>query len=161
LALLLLRAVTATGLLAVADTLSVERTTDDLVANTRQVLHTTATHEHDGVLLQVVAHTGDVGRDLDAVGEPHTGHLAQCRVGLLGSRGVDALAHTPPLRTPLEGRRLGRRHLVLPALADQLLNSGHCHSVSCLAGVTSVVTIRRHCRCHDLRIVPRLHAPAL
>src|ERR1700712_1571028 len=53
-ALLLLRAVTATRLLAAADTLRVERATNDLVANAGQVLHTTAADEHDRVLLQVV-----------------------------------------------------------------------------------------------------------
>src|SRR3954467_15921679 len=69
-ALLLLRAVTAAGLLAVADTLGVQRTTDDLVSDARQVLHTAATDEHDGVLLKVVTDTGDVGRHLDTVAQP-------------------------------------------------------------------------------------------
>src|SRR6478736_1674093 len=59
-----LRAVTAAGLLAVADTGGVERAADDLVANARQILHTTTTHEHDRVLLEVVPLTRDVRRDL-------------------------------------------------------------------------------------------------
>src|SRR5919112_3014793 len=58
-ALLLLRTVTAAGLLAVADALGVQRTADDLVADAREVLHPTATDEHDRVLLQVVADTRD------------------------------------------------------------------------------------------------------
>ena len=37
---------------------------------------------------------GDVGADLDAAGEPHAGHLAQRRVGLLGGGREDAV-HTP------------------------------------------------------------------
>src|SRR5215467_436344 len=82
-ALLLLRAVAAASLLAVLHALGVERTTDDLVADTGEVLHTTATHEHDRVLLQVVAHARDVRRDLDAAGQPHTGDLPQRRVRLL------------------------------------------------------------------------------
>src|SRR3954467_13994895 len=85
-ALLLLRAVAAAGLLAVADTLGVQRTADDLVANTGQVLHTTAADEHDGVLLQVVADAGNVGGDLDPAGQPNTGDLTQSRVRLLGRR---------------------------------------------------------------------------
>src|SRR5579875_1491701 len=112
--------VAATGLLAAADTLGVQRTADDLVADTGKVLHPAATDEHDRVLLQVVADTRDVRRHLDAAGEPHPGDLAQRRVRLLGRRRVDARAHAAPLRAALEGRRLGLADLVLPALADQL-----------------------------------------
>src|SRR2546423_7809065 len=75
-ALLLLRAVAAAGLLAVAHALRVKRTTDDLVTNAGEVLHPATTHEHDGVLLEVVPDTRDVGGDLDAVAEPDAGHLA-------------------------------------------------------------------------------------
>src|SRR5437899_482937 len=83
----LLRAVTAASLLAVGDAAGVERTTHDLVAHAREVLHPTATHEHDRVLLEVVADAGDVGRDLDARGEAHTGDLAERGVRLLGRVG--------------------------------------------------------------------------
>src|SRR3712207_9079154 len=75
LALLLLRAVAAASLLAVADTLGVQRAADDLVTHAREVLHPAAAHEHHRVLLQVVAHTGDVGGDLDATGEADAGDL--------------------------------------------------------------------------------------
>src|ERR1700712_3094161 len=68
-ALLLLRAVTAASLLAAADTLGVERATNDLVPNAGQVLHTTTAHQHDGVLLQVVSDARDVRRDLDLARE--------------------------------------------------------------------------------------------
>src|SRR2546421_5149335 len=54
-ALLLLRAVTAAGLLAVTHALRVERASDDLVPDAGEVLHPAATHEHDRVLLEVVA----------------------------------------------------------------------------------------------------------
>src|SRR5437588_12226104 len=80
-----LRAVTAAGLLAVADAGCVEHAADDLVADARKVLHPAATHEHDRVLLQVVADAGDVGGDLLAGGETDTGDLTQRRVRLLGS----------------------------------------------------------------------------
>src|SRR5689334_6821390 len=53
----LLRAVAAASLLAIAHAGGVERAADDLVANAREILHTTAAHEHDRVLLQVVAFT--------------------------------------------------------------------------------------------------------
>src|SRR6187551_1752645 len=124
-ALLLLRAVPAAGLLAVLDTLGVERAADDLVANAGEVLHATATDEHDRVLLEVVADARDVGRDLDAAGQAHAGDLAQGRVRLLRGGRVDAGADTATLGRTLQGRRLVLRHLVLTALADELVDRGH------------------------------------
>src|ERR1700759_4142950 len=97
-ALLLLRAVTAAGLLAVADTLGVQRAADDLVAHTRQVTDTAAAHQHDRVLLEVVSHARDVGGDLDLARQPDASDLAQRRVRLLGRGRVDARAHTPAPR---------------------------------------------------------------
>src|SRR5215471_14428203 len=82
-ALLLLRAVTAARLLAVADALGVERATDDLVTDTRQVTDTAASNEHDGVLLEVVPDSRDVCGDLDLTGKPDPGDLAQRGIRLL------------------------------------------------------------------------------
>src|SRR5690606_20332994 len=116
---------------------------DDPVADTRQVLHTAAAHEHDGVLLQVVADAGDVGRDLDPAAQLHTGDLAQRGVRLLRRSGVDTRAHTTTLRTPLQRRGLVLCDLVLSALADQLLDGGHRVSVFLVtyAGSVAVVAI--------------------
>src|ERR671916_2154225 len=124
-ALLLLRAVTAASLLAVADTLGVERAADDLVAHAREVLHAAAAHEHHRVLLQVVADTRDVGGHLDAAGQPDAGDLAQRRVRLLRRRRVDARADSATLGRTLQRRSLGLLDLVLAALADQLVDRGH------------------------------------
>src|ERR1700759_4003760 len=81
--LLLLDAVLATALLSIGHAGGVQRAAHDLVTHAREVLDAAATHEHDGVLLQVVALTRDVGRDLDRAGDPHTCDLAQRRVRLL------------------------------------------------------------------------------
>src|SRR6476619_6857219 len=124
-ALLLLGAVAAASLLAVLHALGVERAADDLVADTGKVLHTAAAHEHDRVLLEVVAHARDVSGDLDAARQAHAGDLAEGGVRLLRGGGVDARADAASLGRTLEGRRLVLRHLVLAALADQLLNGGH------------------------------------
>src|SRR6195952_1932460 len=124
-ALVLLRPVAAAGLLAVLDRLRVQRTANDLVANARQVLHATTAHEHDRVLLQVVALARDVRGDLDLVREAHARDLAERGVRLLRGGRVDARADTASLGTPLEGRGLGLLDLVLAAPADQLLNGGH------------------------------------
>src|ERR1700753_1293121 len=125
LALLLLRAVLAASLLAVADTLGVERTANDLVTDAGEVLHPAATHEHDRVLLQVVADAGDVSGHLGLAAELHTSDLAQRGVRLLGGSGVHARAHAAPLRASLQRRRLGLARLRLAALSDQLLDRGH------------------------------------
>src|SRR5947209_1141164 len=103
--LLGLHAVLRAGLLAVRDAGGVERAANDLVAHARQVLDAAASHEHDRVLLEVVALARDVARDLHAVGQPHAGDLAQRRVRLLRRGGVDADA---------DAAALGRReHLLL------------------------------------------------
>src|SRR5699024_54578 len=120
--LLLLGAVAAASLLAAPDTLGVEGAAHDLVADAGKVLHSATAHEHDGVLLQVVADARDVGRDLDARGQPHTGDLAQGGVRLLGGGRVHARAHAAALRRALEGRGGDLRRLVLPALAHQLVD---------------------------------------
>src|SRR3954454_1923338 len=122
---LLLGAVAAAGLLTVAHARGVERATDDLVADAREILHPAAAHEHDGVLLQVVALTRDVGRHLHPAGQPDTGDLAEGRVRLLGGVGVNARAHTTALRGALERRRLALGGLRLTAFSDELLDGGH------------------------------------
>src|ERR1700733_3820819 len=103
-ALLLLRSVAAAGLLAVADTLGVQGAANDLVTDTRQVTHPATSHQHDRVLLQVVAHPRDVRGDLDLAGQPDPGHLAQRRIGLLGRVRINARAHAAALRALLERR---------------------------------------------------------
>src|SRR2546427_10125227 len=72
------------ALLAVGDAGGIQSAADHVVAHAREVLDAAAADEHDGGLLQIVAHPGYIGCDLDAVGEPHARHLAQRRVGLLG-----------------------------------------------------------------------------
>src|SRR5215208_2968972 len=106
--LLPLHAVLRAGLLAVADAGGIERPADDLVADARQVLDAATAHEHDGVLLQVVALARDVGRDLDRAGDAHTGDLAQRGVRLLRRRREDARA---------DAAALGSGHLLLATLA--------------------------------------------
>ena len=101
---------------------------DDLLADTGKVADATTADEDDRVLLQVVTDARDVGRDLDARAEAHTGDLAQSGVRLLRGRGVHARAHAATLRAPLEGRSLVLGDLVLPTLADQLLDGWHTQS---------------------------------
>src|SRR5438270_10741547 len=121
---LLLGAVAAASLLAVAHAGGVEGAPDDLVTNAGQVLHTTTTHEHDRMLLEVVALTRDVGGDLHAAGQPDAGDLAQRGVRLLRRVRVDAGADTPTLGRALQGGGLRLGRLRRAGLADQLLGGG-------------------------------------
>src|SRR5205085_10147987 len=101
----------------------------DLVAHAGEVLHAATADAHDRVLPKVVAHAGDVRRHLDAAGQPDARELAERAVGLLGRGRVDARADATALGAALERRGLGLADLVLPALADQLLDRGHRVSV--------------------------------
>ena len=55
----------------------IQRATNDVVADARKVLHTTASNENDRVFLQVMTNTGDIGCDFNPIGKPDTGHLAE------------------------------------------------------------------------------------
>src|SRR5688572_153127 len=129
-----LHSVERAALLAIGDAGGVEGAADHLVSDSRQVLDPAAAHEHDGMLLKVVALAGDVGGDLHPVGEPHAGDLAQGRVRLLRRHGRDTGADAPPLRcghallAPLAGLEPRRRDLLLRALAalpDELIRVRH------------------------------------
>ena len=80
------------------------------------------------MLLERVAHAGNVGIDFVSIGQPHTGDLTKSRVRLLRSRREHAKADASSLRTFRQVRRTGSRLLGLPALADQLLDCRHATS---------------------------------
>src|SRR5262245_46499850 len=134
-----LGAVLGALLLAVADAGGVQLAADDVVAHAGEVADATAADQDDGVFLEGVALAGDVGGDLHAVGEPHPGHLAEGRVGLLRAHRLDLdadalllggglLAGRPPpqgVEAEVEGRRLDLLPRPLPALPDQLVDGWH------------------------------------
>ena len=105
------------ALRTVGYTSRIERTTDDVIANTREILHTTATNQHDTVLLKVVTLSGDVGVDLLLIGQTHTGNLTHCRVRLLRGRRIDTNTNTTTLRTVVQRGRLALVHDYLSAFS--------------------------------------------
>src|SRR6185369_2651059 len=120
-----LGAVLRTSLLTISYADSVERAANYVIADARKILHTAATNENNGVLLQVVANARDVSGDFDPIGQPHAGNFPQRRVRLLGRLGVYASANATLLRTGLQ-RRTGR--LIPRPLAAgtyQLIESRH------------------------------------
>src|SRR5580765_6893380 len=78
-----LRSIFRTTLLSIRHTDGIESTSDDVVAHARQVLHTTTTYKHDGMLLKVVADTGNICRDFHPIRQPDTRNFTQRRVWLL------------------------------------------------------------------------------
>ena len=109
-----------------------------MVTDTGEVLNTAAADQDDRVLLQVVTNTGDVGGNLVAVGETHTGDLTQSGVGLLGGGGSDSGANASLLgrrqigstvlqgvQTLLQSGRGGLVGNLLSTLSDQLVKSRH------------------------------------
>src|SRR5215475_393437 len=99
-----LRAVLRAALLAVSHADRIERAAHDVIANSRQVLHAPAAHQHDRVLLQVVPDARDVRGNLDPVGQTHARYLAQGRVRLLRRLSLHLHAHASALRAGLKRR---------------------------------------------------------
>src|SRR2546428_12376495 len=89
-----LRAVERATALAVLHPGGVERAADDVVLHRRKVRDRAALHQHDRVLLEVVADPWDVRRHFHAVGETDAGDLAQGGVRLLGGHRADDRADT-------------------------------------------------------------------
>lgn len=51
----------------ILDTNRVQRTTDEMVSDTWEILHTPPPHQNDGVLLEIVANAGNIGRNLHTI----------------------------------------------------------------------------------------------
>ena len=133
-----LGAVLGTALHTARNALGIQSTADDVVTDAGEVLDTAAADHDDGVLLQGVTHAGDIGGDLVAVGQTHTGDLTQSGVGLLGSRGSHGGADASLLgrrqigglglqgvQTELQSGRSGLVGSLFSSFTDQLVKSRH------------------------------------
>ena len=69
---------------AVLNANRIQRSTYDVIPNPREVFHTSAANEDNGVLLQIVPDTWNIRGDFDAIGQSHTRHFSQSRVRLFG-----------------------------------------------------------------------------
>lgn len=77
----------------------VQSAAHQMITHTRAILTTATTHENDGVLLDVVALTGDVGSDHATRRETDTRRLALTGVRLLRACDSDLQTYTLLLRT--------------------------------------------------------------
>src|ERR1700694_5439338 len=91
---------------ALADTVAVQCAAYDMIAHTWQVFHTTATDQHNGVFLKVMAFTWDVSGDFHPVAEANTGNFTHCRVRLFGRHSAHLGANAAFLRRPTQRKSL-------------------------------------------------------
>ena len=81
----------------------IQRPTNNVVTNARQILYTAPTNQDDGVFLQIVADTRDVRCYFDPIGQTHTCNFAKGRIRLLWRLRVYASTYASFLRsTPAE-----------------------------------------------------------
>mgnify|MGYP001770812832 CR=1 FL=1 len=76
-------AVFRTPLFPICDARGIERTADNMVSDTGQILNATSADEHDRVLLQIMSDTRNVSCDLDLVSQANARDLTQSRIRLL------------------------------------------------------------------------------
>lgn len=98
-----------------------------MVPHAGAVLGAAAAHQHDAVLLDVVALAGYVGGDEGAARELDARRLALARVGLLGAHDADAQAHALERGRARVGERGGHgvaRALALADAAQDLVERG-------------------------------------
>src|SRR5215469_8484162 len=125
-----LGAVLRPALLAISNADGIQRAAHHVVTHARQIFHATASDQYNRVLLQVVADPGNVGGDLDPVGQAHASNLAQRRVRLLWRLRINAGANTAFLRTLLQGRDGRFVSWGATSLANQLIKGRHNPLVS-------------------------------
>ena len=94
--------VEGTGLSPAIYASSIQSSSKDVVTYTRKVLYTTATDQHDAVLLEVVALARDVGIDLFGVGQTDTRYLTHSGVRLLRRRRINTKANATLLRASIQ-----------------------------------------------------------
>ena len=118
------RSIFGTALFSTFHSTGILHTTDDVITDTGKVLHSATPYEYNGVLVEVVALSGDVRRNLETVTKPYTGNLTESRVGLFRCRSVHTGTNTLLLWAIFESRSLGLLYLLLAPFSHQLINGG-------------------------------------
>src|SRR4029450_13440432 len=126
-----LSAVFGAALLTISHPCGIQRPTDNVVADTRQVLNTAPTNQDDGVFLQIVADTRDVRCYFDPVGQTHTCNFAKGRIRVLWRLRVYARTHASFLRSLLQSRATRLIPGLISTLSNQLIKRWHETINSC------------------------------
>ena len=96
-----------------------------MITNTGKVLHTATAYEYDGVLLQVVTLTTDVGDHFFAIGKAHFSNFTKSGVRLLRRTSHHLKADATTLRTAMKSARLRLLFRYDTSFADELINGRH------------------------------------
>src|ERR1700676_2173999 len=137
-----LGAVLGAPLLAVFDAGGVECSANHVIAHTGEILHAAAAHEHDGVLLQVMTYTRNIGCYFDTICQTGSSNFTQGGVGLLRRLRVNANADATLFRAALQRRRLRLCPDLIAAGTNQLCKRRH-GSPSIELKFTSLSTSRK------------------
>jgi len=113
------------SLLTICNSDGIQRTPHYVIAHTREILHSSAADEHDGVLLQVVSNSRNVGSHFHSVRKPDPRDFPESRVRLLRRRGIYPDANAPLLRAAPERGTLGLYSSECSAFSHKLTNSRH------------------------------------
>ncbi len=100
----------------------IQGSTYHVVANPRKVLDPASPNENDGVFLEIMALSGNIGRHLDAIGQPNAGNFAQSGVRLFRCGGINSRANAPPLGTTIEGRSFSLPDSLSSTATDELID---------------------------------------
>src|ERR1700687_3723929 len=112
-------------LLAVLNTGGIERPANHVIAHAGKILYAAAAHEHDRVLLQVVADPGNVSGDFNAVCQAGARDFSQRGIGFLGRLRVDTNTNAALFRASLQRRRLGLGPDLIAPESNQLCKRRH------------------------------------
>ena len=104
---------------------AVQSTTNDVVTNTGQVLHTATANKNDGVLLKVVTLTADLGDNFFAIGKANFSNFTKSGVRLLRRTRHHLKADATTLRTAMKSARLRLLFRYDTSFADELINGRH------------------------------------
>lgn len=107
--------------LSSGDTGEILCTSNQMIADTRAILYTSSPDQDDGMLLEIVTFTGNVGGYGAAIGELDTGDFTDSRVGFLWLGGEDLAANALDKGFGLEGGHFIDRWAVRFACATEVL----------------------------------------
>lgn len=75
-------------------TYEIESSANQVIPHTGAILTASTAHEHDAMLLDIVALARDIGRHYSSRRQTHTRCFSLARIGFLGSRDSDFEAHS-------------------------------------------------------------------
>lgn len=85
------------ALFSVLNAHRIQGATDDVIPYSGQILHPSTSNEDNGVFLEVMTNTWDVGSHFDAVSQANTGNFSKSGVRFLWSCGIDTDTNPPLL----------------------------------------------------------------